>query len=266
MIDLHTHILPGLDDGARDIVEALAMARLAVEGGVRAVAATPHLFRGTEDILDSRIVNKKHMELEKALKDSGIFLDIYLGAEVHIAHNLIELIRRHRKQLVLNGGSYMFVEFPSEHLYRDIRQLFFDVMTEGITPVIAHPERNAVLARHPEMLAEFIGTGVYCQVNSGSLLGVYGSVSRDAAWTFLENRCVHFLASDCHGTQSLPPNLDRAAVMVRKKFGDETARALVEDNPRAALESRSLPFVPDPVIQEEKKRSLKIRIPSFLKR
>ncbi|MCJ7680922.1 MAG: hypothetical protein MUP70_09380 [Candidatus Aminicenantes bacterium] len=265
MIDLHAHILPGLDDGARDIEESLAMARLAVDSGVRAVAATPHLFRGTADILDSKIVKEKQMELEKALKDNDISLEVYLGAEVHVSHNLIEKIRNHRNQLVLNGGSYMFVEFPSEHLYSDVRQLFFDVMTEGITPVIVHPERNAVMSKHPELLAEFIGTGVYCQVNSGSLLGVYGAVSRTAAWTFLENRCVHFLASDCHGTQTMPPNLAGAAVMVRKKFGEKTARALVEDNPQAALESRSLPFVPDPVLQE-KKRSLKIRIPSFLKR
>ena len=266
MIDLHTHILPGLDDGARDMEEALDMARMAVEDGIQAVVATPHLLRSTSELLDSRIVKKIKRSLEKELLSGGIPLKVYLGAEVHISHNLMETIHRHRQELVLNEGSYMLLEFPADHLYSDVGRLFFDLMTEGITPVIAHPERNSVLARYPEKMAEFIVTGVRCQINSGSLLGVYGGASKEAAWNFLESRCVHFLASDCHSTRSLVPHLGKAAGLIREKLGEKTARALVEDNPQAALENRPLPFVPDPVKRKEKKRTLKIRIPSFLKR
>ena len=163
MIDLHCHILPGLDDGAKSLEEAVEMARIAEEEGIERIVATPHLFR--ENILyeDLGIIEEKRKELHRALETGNIHVQLFCGAEVHIAHNLMEEIRKNRSSLVINRSSYMFVEFPSRHVFSGVKELFFEMMSEGIIPIIAHPERNSEFVRNPSFLYELIQTGALAQ-------------------------------------------------------------------------------------------------------
>jgi protein-tyrosine phosphatase len=266
MIDLHCHILPGVDDGARTLEEALDMARAAERDGIKTIVATPHLFRGEFDLEGFDSIQQKRHDLNEALKANNIQVELRSGAEVHISHNLIEEIRRNREALVLNGSSYMFIEFPVWHVYQGVKNLFFDLMSEGIRPIIAHPERNSVFKAHPELLYELVQMGALVQANSGSFFGIYGSKSAALVRRLLEWNLIHFIASDGHSADSMPPRLSQAVREAEATIGRERASALVNDNPQAVLEDREIPCSAQALNPRTSRKTLHIRIPGFLRR
>lgn len=266
MIDLHCHILPGIDDGPPTLKEALKMAGIAASDGIEKAIATPHLFRGDFVYEDLSLIDTECQKLNRSIKESNIPLEVFPGAEVHISHNLINEIRKNRKHLVLNQSSYMFVEFPVNHVYSRIKRLFSDLKHEEIIPIITHPERNSVFIYNPNLLYELISAGALSQANSGSLNGVYGKDVEEAAFRFLELNLVHFIASDCHNTDTIPPILSEASLKVAESFGEEKAIALVRDNPQAVFYNKSLPFYPDPIKPKKARKTLKIRIPNLFRR
>lgn len=263
MIDIHSHILPGLDDGAASLEESVKMARAAVADGISKMVATPHLFRGgfVNNGLD--VIEKKKTELQKLLESEGIGLELYHGTEVYVTHNLIEKVVRERENLVVNHGRSMLIEFPGGHIFSGVRDLIFDIMTEGLQVIIVHPERNRVFQSDPGFLCELIEMGSLCQANSGSFTGLYGLEVQQTAIRFLEWNYLHFLGSDCHNTRSLPPVLSRARDKIAELAGSETARALVEDNPQAVLEGEDIPCFPEPLNPKKKGKSLRIKLPRF---
>lgn len=263
MIDLHAHILPSLDDGSQNIKESLKMAGQALKDGITKMVATPHLFRGKYHYDDLSIIGEKLEILKESLAKEGIDVALYRGAEVHIAHNLIDEIKAHRKYLVVNGSSYLFVEFPSDHVFHGVKNLFFELMSEGLIPIIAHPERNTVFRRTPRVLYELVQMGALCQINSGSFYGHYGIRAAQAAENFLRLNLIHFLASDCHNTHTIKPFLSGAKEKIEESFGIEVSRALVKNNPEAVLRDEPIPFHPEPDLPREK--NLRIKIP-WLKR
>ena len=264
MIDIHSHILPGLDDGASRLDTALDMAAQAVEDGIRGMIATPHVFR--EKIFEENIdqILPALEAFRSELNKRGIRLEVYPGAEVHIAHNLFRIIREKKDRLVLNKGKYILVEFPSRHVFAGVKDLFFNIMTSNLIPVIAHPERNRVFRHNPKMLFELVEMGALVQVNQGSLFGIYGERARTAARRFLEWKFVHFLATDCHNTGVSAPSMADSAQKAEALLGKQAARALVKDNPQAVVESREIPFHPEPVNPDKKKKSFIIKLP-FIK-
>ena len=266
MIDLHCHILPGLDDGAQTIEVSLGMARLAKNDGIETIVATPHLFKGDLPLPGVDAIEKKRNELEQLLGNSRVLISIKTGAEVHISHLLIDEIRQHREILVLNKSRYMFVEFPSHHVFPGVKNLFFELMSEGIVPIIAHPERNSVFAQDPGQLYDLVSMGAFAQANSGSLTGLYGRRASAAALCFLENNLIHILASDGHNTESFPPRLSAAVEQISTILGQEIAWRLVRDNPRAVLEDRDIPYYRPPEDPRRLKKSFRIRGPNFIKR
>ena len=265
MIDLHCHILPGLDDGARDLDQAVEMARIAHEDGIEIIVGTPHLFNGSHAYDDLGVFEEKRALLEGALAAGDIPLKVLSGAEVHITHDLIASVCRHRDRLVLAGGSFIFIEFPHDHVFKGAKDLFFELMSERLTPIIAHPERNTAFVQFPKLLFDLVEMGALVQVNGGSLLGHYGPDSEAAAWRFLELGLVHFLSSDGHNSRSKPPRLAAAVERVAAAIGRENAAALVRNNPRAVIEDREIPFHPDPVHPDGKEKMLKLKFPGFLR-
>ena len=265
MIDLHSHILPELDDGAQSLEESLEMARIAEKNGIEKMVATPHLF--TENFIheDLSIIKKKQKELSQALRENNIYVEIFAGAEVHISHNLIDEIRKDRENLVLNQSSYMFVEFPSDHVFSGVKNLFFELMSEGIKPIISHPERNSVFSRSPSLLYELIQMGGLSQANSGSFTGKYGRRVEAAVLNFLELNLIHFIASDCHSTRSSAPRLSEAVKKAEMIVGEEKARALVKDNPQAVLDDEEIPYLFEPINPKEKQKSFKMKIPDIFR-
>jgi protein-tyrosine phosphatase len=266
MIDLHCHILHGLDDGAKNLDEAVEMANMAEKDGIKTIVATPHLFRGDFIPKDLGIIQKKIDELMSILEKKNIDVKIVKGAEVHIAHNLMDEIRKNRNYLVLNGSSYMFLEFPAGHVFSDVKELLFELMTEGCRPIIAHPERNYVFMRSPDILFELLQMGALTQANSGSFIGLYGRRVEEAAVRFLELRFTHFLGSDAHNPRLPHRWLSEAVSTFEESIGKEAANALVYDNPHAVLNDNELPYLPDPIDPTEKERSFKVKIPRLFKR
>lgn len=263
MIDLHCHILPGLDDGAQNLEEAVEMAGIAERDGIEKIVATPHFFRNNFVHEDLSIIKERRRELSRALEAKNIQVEILCGAEVHISHNLIDEIRKNRSYLVLNQSSYMFVEFPSEHVFSGVKELFFELMSEGIMPIIAHPERNSVFARNPSFLYELVQMGALTQANSGSFSGIYGSEAEEAVFRFLELNLIHFIGSDGHNRRSLVPRLSEAVKRAEIVLGKKEAKALVADNPKAVLEDREIPYLPEPVNPNEIQKKIKMKIPFF---
>jgi len=233
---------------------------------VEKIVATPHLFRENQDWQDFAPLEEKRRLLAGELRRNEIPVEVLPGAEVHIFHGLVEAVKKHRDNLVINHSSYMFVEFPAGHVYSGAKSLFFELMTEGITPIIAHPERNAVFMERPALLYELIQMGALAQANSGSLMGIYGREAGAAVVRLLRWNLVHFLASDAHNVKSIPPRLSGAVSSVEALIGKEQALCLVEGNPRAVLEDRVIPFLPSPVDPRKLRKSLNFGIPRFLKR
>ena len=264
MIDLHCHILPGLDDGAENLSESVAMARVAKAEGIQVVVATPHLFRGDIGLADLAAVGRKKLELEAALRQAGIALTILNGVEVRFSHNLIAEIKKNKRSLVIHNSSYMFIEFPFDYVYSGVKEVFFELMSEGIVPIIAHPERNSVFINHPGQLYDLVEMGCLSQANSGSFTGLYGQSVRETVERLVSWGLVHALGTDAHNSSSRAPRFKDALRIVESLIGPESARALVEDNPRAILEDKTPPFMPEPFNPSPpKEKSFKIKLPSF---
>jgi protein-tyrosine phosphatase len=266
MIDLHSHILPGLDDGSPNLEVSLAMARLAHGDGITDMVGTPHLFRGASNLTDFGLLEKKQTELQAALDRESIPLVIHRGVEIRFSHNLLDELQKHRPHLVLAGSSYMFIEFPFDYVYSGVKEVFFNVMSEGIVPVVTHPERCTGFINHPEVLFELVEMGALAQANAGSFAGRYGSQVREAAYLFLGSSYIQFVASDAHDTDSRPPILSAAVKSIEPIVGPQAAMALVRDNPRAVLEDKPLPFQPEPVSPDSPpEKHFRLKIPSLFK-
>jgi protein-tyrosine phosphatase len=241
VIDLHTHVLPGIDDGARTPDDSLDMARAFVSDGVTAIAATPHV---REDYPTSADVMLRAVErLRQALDEEGIPLTVHSGAELAVEW-LPRLGELELRRLTLaGGGRYLLVETPYHGWPATIVEGLLRVRRAGCTPVLAHPERNAVVQDSPSVLAPLVQGGTLVQVTAASLDGRLGRSSRDTARRLLEAGLAHLVASDAH-----TPDV-RAAGMLSAvdAIGNEPlARWLVTDVPCALVEGRDPPPRPSP--------------------
>ena len=167
---------------------------------------------------------------------------------------------------MLNGSSYLLIEFPSKHIFSGVGELLFELMSQDITPIIAHPERNDVFIRHPEMLYKLIQRGSLAQANIGSLLGLHGEKVKETLLGFLEWNLVHFIGSDGHSMRGISPGFSKAFTLVRDNFSERTARALMFINPHAVLEDRAISYHPEPVDPLKKRKTIRIKIPKIFKR
>lgn len=232
MIDIHCHILPGLDDGPTTIEESLAMAKIAVADGITKIIATPHI-RGpypTEDEIRESVVTLNH-----ALQESNIAMEIIPAAEVYAMAAPTLLTDR-----TINNTSYVLVEFPLSHLPAEAGRVVFDLRINGYRPIIAHPERIPNVIDRPEILEGLLDEQVYVQVTASSLTGDFGPGPKQCAKRLLRNGSVHFIASDAHSSEFRKPQLSHSLAVAEKIVGQENALKLVNDNPAAVLEGLDL--------------------------
>jgi protein-tyrosine phosphatase len=250
MVDLHCHILPGLDDGARTMEDSLAMAEDAIGDGITHVVATPHA--SSEYSFDFGRVRAAVEELNAKLAGR---LTLASGCDFHLNHENLLMLRKDARPFCINQKDYLLVEFNEFSIPPALDQTLHELRLAEIRPIITHPERNGILRTHPERLRKWIDQGCYVQVTAGSLAGVFGAGPQQYAWSWLAKGLVHFVSSDAHNTERRPLKLKFAYEAIAARMGEERARFLVMENPLAAFEGRALPYVPEIApIEEPRKR------------
>ena len=233
MIDLHCHLLPGIDDGPETLEEALAMARLAVANGITEASVTPHLQVGRWDN-DLAGIEKAVEAHRVELALAGIPLKLGFAAEVRLAYEVLPLIEAGRVPFLgeLDGYKIMLLEFPHSHVPVGSDNFVAWLLKRGIRPMIAHPERNKEIMRDSSRLRPFLVDGCLLQLTADAVAGEFGAVCEARAIEFLENRWVTVLASDAHDIETRPPRIGPGLELASAILGREAALALVEANPR----------------------------------
>ena len=246
MIDIHSHILPGIDDGARDLDESLAMCRMAAADGESVIVATPHLRHSRYWNDDRAALEALWQELRDAVRGEALGLEVLLGGEISVGSESLDEIDRlpEGDLLPLCGGHYLLLELDWHGLGPDPLEMVHEVTILGWRPIIAHPERVAWLAQDHEMVAAMIEHGAYMQLTAMSLTGEFGSTARERAEALLDEGLVHFVSSDAHDKKHRPPGLSAARDSVAERYGEPLSQALFVDNPLAVIEDRPLPPQP----------------------
>jgi protein-tyrosine phosphatase len=246
MVDIHCHILPETDDGAVSLEESVAMCRAAAADGIKTIVATPHMFDGVHRTPDRETIRRK---IALVMQACGGCVNIVPGGEVRYSYEIFQEADDPGTRIRLNGTSYMLLEFPFHSVPPNIEMTIFQILNAGITPVIAHPERNKRLQEKPEILANLIERGAFAQLDAGSLNKSFGPEAYTAAKRIIAARLGHFIATDAHHQDRRRPLLSQAVAMAADWGGEEYARAMVETNPEALVNDRAIPYQPDADIE-----------------
>lgn len=233
MIDLHCHILPGIDDGAPDLETSLAMARLAVADGIAITACTPHITPGVYDNTGPNIL-RAIADLQRALDEAGIGLKLTSGADIHLAPDLGEGLKSGRAPSL--GGSRYFLFEPPHHVAPPrLCEAAQDLIHAGYVPVVTHPERLTWIEDHYETMKTMAAAGAWMQITAGSITGRFGKRPRYWAERMLDEGLVHILATDAHNLKARAPILSQARDAVAARLGEEEATQMVLTRPRGIL-------------------------------
>lgn len=239
MTDIHCHILPGVDDGAEDMAEALAMAKLAVDSGVRDLIATPH-FRGIEeDPAELARFHRRLSQLSEALEKDRIPLKLHLGAEILCLQETAELAWA-GKLPTLGDSRYVLCEFFFDAPYGYMDRILEDIARAGYRVVVAHPERYEAIFRDPRGAQRWFRKGYVIQMNKSSVLGAFGGRVQQAARWLLDTGCVHILASDAHSPRRRTTEMSLLRQWLLERYPEGYARILLEENPARILADREM--------------------------
>jgi protein-tyrosine phosphatase len=241
MIDVHHHLIYGLDDGPRDFVTSCEMIDAAIANGITHIVATPHSNDRWVYMPD---VNAERLAEIEAYAAGRVTLGI--GCDFHLSYDNIQDQFKNPTKYSINHLSYLLVEFPDFGIPANIGETLHEFVASGVVPILTHPERNATLQAKPETMAEWIRYGCIVQVTAGSLLGRFGSKAQAAAELLLQRDWVTLLASDAHNLSSRPPNLGDGHKALLKSYGQEVADRLCIHNPRAIFYGEPLPSQPEP--------------------
>ena len=238
MIDIHSHILPCLDDGSKSWDITLDMCRLAIDDGITHIVATPHAD-DTYTYSRNR-VREIIAELSDKIEDR---LTFSIGCDFHLSFENIEAAMLEPHRFTIAAKQYLLVELSDYGIPPQVSNGLFKLQASGMIPIITHPERNGLLQRRPERILEWLRSGCLIQVTASSLTGFWGDTAHRTAMWLLEQNAVHFLASDAHDNQHRKPILSEARDVVAMRFGADIARTLVLDNPEAIISGRPLPTI-----------------------
>lgn len=232
MIDLHCHYLPGIDDGARDMDAALGLARAAYDNGIRTAVLTPHLYPGRWDNRRSAI-EPVFAEFKQALVDNQIALEVRLGAEVHLLPDSLALLDIDEIPFLgmHKGNRVVLLEFPDGQIPVGAMMAVKFFLRRGVTPMIAHPERNKDVMRNIQKITPFVQEGCLLQLTAASVCGRFGSSALETAQKILDAGLAHVVATDSHNLAHRPPILAEAKLALSNRYGVETALRLTSINP-----------------------------------
>ena len=244
MIDIHSHILPEVDDGPKTWEASVEMCRMAALDGITHIVATPHSNERYH--YDREYLEKLVGRLQELAGESP---SLSLGCDFHLSYDNLQQVLAQPQRFTIAAGNYLLVELSDFSIPTQIGDCFLRLGDLGVTPVITHPERNAILRQTPQRVIEFVELGCAVQITANALTGFWGQrVSRIAIW-LLEHEAVHVIASDAHDTKHRTPILSKARDVAAEISGKNIAQALVEENPRAMLLQQPLSYSPKPVLK-----------------
>ena len=244
MVDIHHHLLWGVDDGAKDFATSLAMAKACAQDGVTHVVCTPHANGQFNYDPDGNKL--KVAELQERLKADDVPLSVGLGCDFHLSYDNVMEAKVSPTKFSVNGLGYLMVEIPDYGVPSGLTETFYELQLAGLTPILTHPERNPTLQQDYSRLGEWMRGGVLVQVTGDSVTGKMGRKAEKLAHLLLRQRWVHFIASDAHNLSSRPPRLSEAKALIAKKYGESYAEALLETNPMAVFEGKALAAIDEP--------------------
>lgn len=229
MIDIHTHLIPGVDDGPKTIEEAITLSEMCVQNGVTHAICTPHILAGRYENTINTLIGPMKV-LQDALAERNIPLKLALSAEVRLDFSVLHLLENKEIPLIKSnddeGNQYMLLELPDSQIPLGSLKLAEKLIEQNITPIIVHPERNKQIMRDINSLYPFIGIGCKFQITAASLLGQFGSVVSQAAWQLIDSDGVIAIASDCHNLKGRKPKMGEARLAVAERLGNRVAEHL----------------------------------------
>jgi protein-tyrosine phosphatase len=236
MIDLHCHILPGIDDGSPDLATSLEMARIAVADGITTTFCTPHIYPGLYEN-NGPDIERRVANLQLVLNDKGIPLTLSYGADAHLVPDMLEGVKSKRIP-TLGGSRYLLLE-PSHNVRPPrFQESVFALIAAGYTPVITHPERLTWIGDHYNDFTSLAKSGAWLQVTAGALLGRFGKFAQQYAEKFIDEGWTAVIASDAHTTTRRAPQIAEAVELAARLVGREEANRMVVDRPRAVCDNR----------------------------
>jgi protein-tyrosine phosphatase len=237
MIDIHSHILPGLDDGSKSWDMTLEMCRLAIEDGITHIVATPHAndtYRYSRNRIQTLVA-----ELDRRV---GGTLAFSVGCDFHLSFENVEDAIANPSRYAIGSGQYLLVELSDYGIAPQMSDVLSRLRDAGLIPIVTHPERNAILQKRPERILEWVDAGCLVQVTASAVTGHWGDKPAQIATWLIEQDAVHVLASDAHDDKRRRPILSGARRAVANRFGRALARSLVQDNPLAIISGLPLPI------------------------
>ncbi len=235
MVDIHSHILWGMDDGSHSLEMSVAMLQMAAKGGTTDIVATPHADADYE--FQPALIAERRAELQEKLGDR---IRIHAGCDFHLKYDNIQDALKDPRKYSVNGLGWVLVEFSDMMIFPNTEEIFAQMRNVGMGVIVTHPERNWLIRKDMDRLRRWVDGGAYLQVTGGSLLGTFGSDARKFSEELMAKGMVHFLASDAHDLDRRSTRLDHVREYVSERYGFEYAEALLDTHPRAVIEGRAL--------------------------
>ena len=247
-VDIHSHILWDLDDGAKTIEDSLEMLRMAAASGTIGIVATPHANSRYE--FSPTLIEERIQTLTAQIPD---IITIHRGCDFHLNVENIEDALSNPKKYTINGRHHILVEFPDVTIPLGLGRVFNRFLQQGMVPIITHPERNDALMRDIAQLQAWVEEGCLIQVTAMSILGTFGKKFSETGWELMDRNLVHFIASDAHDPQYRHTRLDEAMTLVAERRGQQAATLLFETNPQSVVTGKGQVALPEAAERSKKK-------------
>lgn len=238
MIDFHSHILPNIDDGSKSVEETFELLQEAKKAGFEAIISTSHYMEG---YYEAKVSTRKVWieALSEGLAKKNIDLKLYLGSEIYITEDIIDLIKRNNASSI-NNSRYILFEFPLNTKPMNIYDVIYGMQEANYMPVLAHPERYLFVQKEPQLVYELIQKGVLIQSNYGSIIGKYGEKAKIIITKLLQNNMVHFLGSDVHRKDSIYLKIPEILDELKNIIDEEKIEEITSINPKLVLENKNI--------------------------
>lgn len=253
MIDIHTHVLPGVDDGAQTLEDSTNILMKAESEGIKTMVATPHInprsfFKKDSFSEKGNKFKTQYKLLLDHIKKKNIKVKVLLGGEIYFDPIIREILPKYKKVLTLNNSDYFLLEFSSNFVPPGVKQFIYDVMTLGFIPIIAHPEKNLMFQNDLSLLYQFLSAGALCQIDADSFSAPNNSTKKIIAMKLIKKNMVHIISTDCHDAIHRPPVIS-FIYKVLKKIGKEKIDSYINKIPEAIIMNNVPPdigFMEDP--------------------